>query len=227
MSASLDEALPALRVRALPGVWPPQRDARLLAKVMIQNQWARGASVLDMFTGSGVLAITAAKEGAGEVMAVDLSRKALLTVKINAAVHSARVKTARSDMFSALGDRSFDLVLANPPYIPGPAEVPSRGIARAWEGGYDGRLLIDRLCQEAPAHLRPGGHLLIVHSSMNGEQLTLERLEQAGLSAAVRLRHQGRLGRVSAGREEILRARGLLTGDIEETLVISAQKPAA
>lgn len=228
MIGSLEGELPSLRVLALPGVWRPQRDARLLAQVLIQNQWARGATVLDMFTGTGILAIAAAKAGANQVTAVDLSRRALLTVKMNSALHSVRVKVTRGDMFSELPGRSFDVIVANPPYIPGAADMPSRGIARAWEGGHDGRLLIDRLCAEAPAHLRPGGRLLMVHSSMNGERLTLERLERAGLDAAVRLRYRGRLGRVSAGREQVLRERGLIRGDeLEETLVIAAEKPPA
>lgn len=227
MSLETREGLRPLRVRALAGVWRPHDDARLLAQTIVSLEWTRGASVLDMFTGTGVLAILAAKAGARDVTAVDLSRRALLTTKLNAARNQAQVKVVQGDMFAAVPGQLFDLILANPPYIPGPADLPRRGIQRAWEGGYDGRLLIDRLCDEASAHLRPGGRLLIVHSSLNGEELTLKRLESAGLNATVRLRHRGRLGRVSLQREELLRSRGLLGGQdpVEETLVISGEKP--
>lgn len=220
------EEVDPLRVRALPGVWPPHDDARLLAQVVLSTRWARGASVLDMFTGTGVLAILAARAGARSVTAVDVSRRALLSTRLNALVNRARVRTRRGDMFAPVAGESFDLILANPPYVPGPVDVPDRGLGRAWEGGYDGRLLIDRLCDEAPRHLRPGGRLLIVHSSLNDESLTRARLERAGLKAVVRLRHRGRLGRVTIEREEILRSRGLLTepDPVEETLVISAER---
>jgi release factor glutamine methyltransferase len=222
-------ALRPIRIRGLPGVWRPQYDARLLAEVLVSLQWARGASVLELFAGTGALAIVAARAGARRVTAVDLSRRALLSAKANAAINSEPVKVRRSDMFARLAGESFDLVLANPPYIPGSPDLPGHGIERAWEGGYDGRLLIDRFCEEAPGHLNPGGRLLIVHSSLNGEQLTLERLQRVGLRSQVRLRHTGRLGPVSLAREQMLRSRGLLTESdpIEETLVISGEKPRA
>lgn len=214
-----------VRIRALPGVWPPHRDAWMTARVMVEQRLAAGRDVLDVFTGSGVLAVSAARGGARSVTAVDISRKALLNVRLNALLAGAQVRAVRSDMFSALAGQRFDLIVANPPYIPGEAELPARGLARAWEGGLDGRLLIDRLCAEAPRFLRPGGRMLIVHSSMNGEEETCRRLAAAGLSPEVLVRHRGPVGEVSRRRLATLRERGLLgveAGDVEETLIIAA-----
>lgn len=72
------------------------------------------------------------------------------------------------------------MVFSNPPYVPAPdSRPPSRGPERAWDAGVDGRAVIDRICAEAPALLRPGGVLLMVHSGMFGAEETLDRLAGA------------------------------------------------
>lgn len=187
-----------MRIVTLPGVFQPRSDACLLASVMSAHGLARDAAVLDVFTGSGALALAAAREGARKVVAVDVSRRALLTTLHNARRNgvAGAIHARRGDLFAPVAGERFDLVLANPPYVPSPrAGAPRRGARRAWEAGRDGRLLIDRLCAGAPAHLRPGGTLLLVHSSLCGEQATRDRLAAAGLGD-VRLlaRHRGPLG---------------------------------
>lgn len=221
--------LPRLRVAAPPGVWPPHRDAWLLARAAVERGFATGADVLDVFTGSGALAVASARAGARSVTAIDISRRALATVRLNAWRHRVQVRTLRGDLLAPVNGASFDLIVANPPYIPGDPTLPSRGLSRAWEGGFDGRLLIDRLCREAPARLRPAGRLLIVHSSINGEARTLELLGEQGVKAEVLERHRGPIGAVSAARLRLLRERGLLApedGDHEDTLIISATREA-
>jgi release factor glutamine methyltransferase len=196
----------------------------MVARIVLEENLAEGRDVLDVFAGSGVLAVTAAVAGARSVTAVDISRRALLNVRLNAALNGVGVDTVRSDMLAGVAGRRFDLIVANPPYIPGPPDLPRRGLARAWEGGVDGRLLIDPLLSQAPEHLRPGGRLLVVHSSMNGEAETRQQLESAGLRTEVLVRHRGILGEVSRRRVHMLRERGLLRadqGEYEETLVIA------
>jgi release factor glutamine methyltransferase len=125
------------------------------------------------------------------------------------------------------GER-FDLILANPPYLPGTDGLPRVGAARAWEGGADGRALIDRLCDAAPAQLAPAGRLVLVHSSLCGERATLAQLAAAGLEPAVLARRRGPLGPLLRARAERLRARGLLRDgqDEEELLVLAGAQPA-
>ena len=75
------------------------------------------------------------------------------------------------------GER-FDLIIANPPYVPAPAltEPPDAAPAR-WNAGHDGRAVIDRLiARRAPAHLEPGGCVLLVQSSVTGPRETLDAL---------------------------------------------------
>jgi release factor glutamine methyltransferase len=214
---------PPLRLRVLPGVWRPHSDARMVAQFVFEHRLADGGDVLDVFTGSGALALAAARSGARSVTAVDLSRRALLAVRFNARRNGVRVRTVRGDVLTPVAGEQFDLILANPPYFPGARRLPDHSAARAWEGGYDGRLLVDRLCTEAPAHLRPGGRLVIVHNTMTGEAQTRQSLESYGLCAEVVLRHRGPLGPVGRAAVALLRERGVpVPADDEEEIVVIA-----
>lgn len=216
-----------MRIVTVPGVFQPRSDARLLATAMRARGLASGARVLDLFTGSGVLAAAAAREGAREVVAVDVSRRALWAARRTARRNgvAARVRTRRGDLLAPVAGERFDLILANPPYVPSASDSPAAASARrAWEAGADGRLLIDRLCAQAPDHLARGGALLLVQSSLCGERETLARLEAAGLPAAVIVRERGPLGPLMHAQAPRLEARGLLAPGAreEELLVIAA-----
>jgi release factor glutamine methyltransferase len=214
----------SVRIITLPGVFQPHGDARLLARAMHEHGLARGARVLEGFPGSGALAVAAAHEGAREVTAVDVSRRALVTAWINARRNGARVRLRRGDLFAPVAGERFDLILANPPYVPSPDDaLPRAGASRAWEGGGDGRRLLDRLIAEAPAHLAPGGTLLLVQSSICGEQATLDRLYAAGLDAERLAAQRGPLGPLMRERAPLLEARGLLRpGQRDEELLVIA-----
>jgi release factor glutamine methyltransferase len=72
------------------------------------------------------------------------------------------VRTRHGDLLEAVHGERFDLIVANPPYVPAATdELPVNGAERAWDAGRDGRALIDRICATAPAHLRAGGSLLL------------------------------------------------------------------
>ena len=214
----------SVRIFTLPGVFQPHSDARLLAAAMRERGLARGARVLELFAGSGAIAVAAAREGAREVTAVDVSRRALASTWVNARRNGVRVRVRRGDLFAPVGGERFDLILANPPYVPSADDaLPRSGAARAWEGGGDGRLLLDRLCAEAPARLAPGGTLLLVQSSVCGERATLERLAAAGLDAQRVAAQRGPLGPLMRERAPLLEARGLLApGRREEQLLVLA-----
>jgi release factor glutamine methyltransferase len=218
-----------MRLIALPGVFRPLSDTRLLAECL-RGELRPGAHVADICTGTGLLAVTAAVHGAGAVSATDSSRRAVLNARLNARLNGVRLRALRGDLLEPLGGSSFDLIVSNPPYVPAETDaLPSRGAARAWDAGRDGRRLIDRLCDEAPRRLRPGGALLIVQSSVCGEASTCGRLESRGLHTDVPARRRGALGPILAGRAQILEARGVLApGEREEEiLVVRARLPSA
>jgi release factor glutamine methyltransferase len=214
-----------VRLIVMPGVFRPISDSRLLADCL-RRELSPGASVADICTGSGVLAVTAAVHGAGAVSATDCSRRAVWSARLNARLNGVVVSAVRGDLLQPVGGRQFDLIVSNPPYVPAESDdLPSRGAARAWDAGRNGRALIDRLCDEAPAHLRPGGTLLLVHSSVCDERSTLERLQSRGLETAVIARRRGMLGPILAGRARALQERGLLPPDeVEEIVVIRARR---
>jgi release factor glutamine methyltransferase len=202
----------------------------MLVRQINAQRLPRDASALDLCTGSGVLAIAAAQAGCRDVVAVDVSRRAVLAVRLNAALNRVRVRAVRGDLFEAVGGQRFDLIVSNPPYLPSPeGELPTRGLARAWEAGHDGRAVLDRLCAEAYAYLKPGGVMLLVHSELCGERATLDALSETGLTAEVVYRHQGRLGPIMQERADWLHEQGLLrdpVGQSEEMLVVKAERPA-
>lgn len=211
----------------LPGVYAPQDDTALLAEVLREEDVPRGARVLDVGTGSGALALEAARRGA-EVTAVDVSRRAVWTARLNAWLSRLPVRIRRGNLFSPVRGRTYDLILTNPPYVPAPdVGRGPRGRSRAWDAGSDGRLLLDRICRDAPALLRPGGLLLIVHSALSGPDRTLELLRASGLKATVVRRRWIDLGPVLRSREDWLRRRGLLApaDEREELVVIRAERP--
>jgi len=217
----------AMRIVVLPGVLRPPSDCHLLIEVMRERRLAAGAAVLDVFTGSGALAVASGLAGARTVTAVDISRRAVLNSRLNAALNRVRVRAKRGDLFGPVADDRFDLILANPPYIPSESdELPTRGAARAWDAGTDGRALLDRLCAEAAPRLAPGGSLLIVQSSLVGEEATLKLLAAAGLTAGVVARRHGQLGPIVQARADMLERRGILEPGqrSEELLVIGGSR---
>ena len=204
-----------MRVFAPPGVFTPLSDTRLLAERLRGEPRLRGGNVLDLCTGSGVLAVVAALAGAATVTAVDASHRSVLAARFNARLNGVRVRALRGDLFDPVAGERFDLIVSNPPYVPG------EGAGRGFDAGYDGRDLIDRVCARVADHLAPGGVALLVQSSVCGERATLEALSAAGLVAEVAERRRGPLGPVMQARTPELRERGLLLdGDQEELLVL-------
>jgi release factor glutamine methyltransferase len=213
----------------LPGVFRPISDSRFLADCLREQTLPPRASVLDLCTGSGILAVTAAMRGARSVTAVDISRRSVVTARLNARLNGVRITAIRGDLFDAVGNQRYDAIVANPPYVPAErADVPARGPERAWDAGCDGRVVLDRIVRESPAHLRPGGFLLLVFSSILGSDRTVEDLRASGLDAAVIARRRGPLGPLMTERVKYLEAQGLLApGQREEDVVIvRARKPA-
>lgn len=206
----------------LPGVFRPVTDAHLLIDAVRREGLTAATTVADLCTGTGIVAVAAARAGA-HVTAVDVSRRALCCARLNGLLAGVRVETRRGDLFAPLAGRRVDVITVNPPYLPAAddgAPAP-RGAARAWEGGADGRALISRICAGAIDHLRPGGALLMVHSSIIGVERTLGEMRGGRLEPSVVAQHRGPVGPLVHERAGALRARGYLhPGQREEDLVV-------
>jgi release factor glutamine methyltransferase len=216
-----------VRLVTLPGVFRPISDTWLLADALDGEHLTPGARVLDLCSGSGALAIRAAR--GAQVTAVDVSRRAVATIRLNALLNGVDVRAVRGDLLDAVPGERFDAIVSNPPYVPAPSdELPARGPARAWDAGRDGRALLDRICEAAPEHLAPGGVLLVVHSSLLGYERTAELLEAGGLEVDLAAQERGPLGPLMNGRRAHLEAVGMLDpGQREEdVLVVRGRKRA-
>ncbi|MCK9250634.1 MAG: methyltransferase [Solirubrobacteraceae bacterium] len=224
---TLDLAPPtAARLHVLPGVYRPAEDTWLLARAL-EREALDGADVLDLCTGSGAIAVAAAGAGA-RVSAVDLSRRAVLCARLNLRRRGARGRVRRGRLFDAAPRGPFDVITANPPYVPtGSRGGPPRGRSRAWDAGRDGRDVLDRICDEAPGRLRPGGRLLVVQSALADASRTVARLRRAGLDASIDARARIPFGPVLREREATLRRCGLLDPHErdEEIVVVRGRRP--
>ena len=124
--------------------------------------------VLDLCTGSGCLAVLASRSFPNaRIDAVDISGDALDVAARNIADYGLedRVTLHRGDLFKPLGQRRYDLIISNPPYVDarGMAELPRECRAEpklAFDGGADGLDIIRRILDEAGRHLTPQGGLL-------------------------------------------------------------------
>ena len=126
-------------------------------------------SALDLCTGSGCLAILMAHAfPQAHVTAVDLSADALEVARRNVADYhlQERIELIRSDVFTSLGKRRFDLIISNPPYVTAQAmaEIPTEYRHEpelALAAGEDGLDVVRRILAEARGHLNPGGFLAV------------------------------------------------------------------
>ncbi|MFD6916002.1 HemK2/MTQ2 family protein methyltransferase [Streptomyces virginiae] len=212
---------------ALPGVYRPQADTWFLAEALARESLGPRTEMLEIGTGTGVLALLGASRGA-QVTAVDVSWPAVVTARLNALRRRLPLRLAHGDFAARTAGRSFDLIIANPPYVPAAAtRLPSHGPERAWDAGPDGRAVIDRICASAATRLKPGGVLLMVHSGMCGARTTIDRLHRAGLAAEVTASVLVPWGPVLRSRRAWLERQGLAADaqEWEELVTIRAGHP--
>lgn len=221
MSLLVRTTFGSLRLLTPPGVYAPRSDTALLAS---QIGAVDRAEVLELCTGSGAVALTAVKRGARRVVAADLSRRAVASVRFNARLNRSRIDARRGDLFAvARADERFDAVLANPPYLPA---ADDEVCDDRWDAGPDGRLVLDRIIDGVRDSLKPEGRLVLVQSALASIEATRERLSRNGLEVIRAIEHVGPMGAIAmARRESLIRIGALDRGSRLETLVAFTARP--
>ena len=143
-------------------VYNPSDDSYLLLNVVDVKP---GETFLEVGSGSGLIAVHAAKLGA-KVMAVDLNPYAVDCTKRNAAMNGVRLDAAKSDLFENV-QGIFDVIAFNPPYLPEEG-TPTSWMEKAWSGGDEGSETAMRFLNDAWRHLTPGGRIYMILSSIGG-----------------------------------------------------------
>lgn len=184
------------RFAVTPAVLIPRPETELLVEQSLGVLRSAGLTrprVLELGTGSGVIAVTLALEYPGAaVMATDIDAAALEVAAENARTLGARVSLGLGDLYQAVGDEGpFDLIVSNPPYLgtdqgPRPEEnVVRNEPARALFGGADGLDIIRPLINGAPDYLAEGGYLILEMAPFQVERAEAIMLDRGFLESHI------------------------------------------
>ncbi|KGF82301.1 SAM-dependent methyltransferase [Massilia sp. JS1662] len=195
-----------LAFRVGPAVLIPRPDTELIVELALERLPGNAPRLLDMGTGSGVIAVAVAHTRPdADVTALDFSPDALAVAQANAAANGARVRFLESSWFDALATgETFDVIASNPPYIAAGDEHLAQGDLRfepvgALTDHADGLSALRIIIAGSPRHLAPGGWLLLEHGY---DQAAAVRalLVDAGFADVQSWQDLARIERVSGGR---------------------------
>jgi len=164
-------------------VYKPSDDSFLLVDNLDINS---GDRVLEIGTGSGIIAMYASKL-ADEVVATDINFNAIELAEENFENNNIiNIELLFGDLFEPLKsdsekDQKFDVILFNTPYLPTEeCEILEDNLNYAFDGGLDGRKVIDSFLNEVKNYLNESGRIQIVQSSLSNVEQTLLKLEELG-----------------------------------------------
>ena len=164
-------------------VYVPAEDSYLLAENLIikENQ-----SVLEIGTGSGIVAMYASKL-TDDITVTDINFDACELARKNFEANGIEnIEILFGNMFEPVKNRKFDVILFNTPYLPTEeGEVIDDTINYAFDGGLNGRKVIDLFLNEVKNHLNDGGIVQLIQSSLSGNEETLDKLDEAGFIAEI------------------------------------------
>ena len=193
-----------LRFKVNSNVLIPRQDTETLVEQVLKIV-KPGMKVLDLCTGSGCVLISVLKN-APELtgMGSDISKTALLVAKENAKLHEVDAEWVRSDLFDYLTE-TFDVIMANPPYIPTGEilslmpEVRDFEPENALDGGADGLDFYRKIAGQVKDYLNPGGYVYMEIGYDQGEAVS-ELMRNAGFTEVEVIKDLARNDRVVKGK---------------------------
>lgn len=160
-------------------VYEPAEDSYLMIGAALEeiDRSDRMLCILEIGTGSGIVSSVLMRHAPEHFyVSTDISPHAVACAKTNG------LQVIRADLFAGLAGR-FDLIIFNPPYLPtAPEERIDGWLDHAWNGGDDGRMVIDRFLLQAPAFLTDGGSVMLVVSSLTDIGKVRARMVSMGFS---------------------------------------------
>jgi release factor glutamine methyltransferase len=172
----------------VPALRPSEYTAALIQALRAHPGRVRGASALEIGSGSGVVLATLGALGAGSLCGIDIEDEAVVSgsLLLFQLGHVDSVEFHRGDMWLPVAGRRFDLIVANLPHFPMEGGDDVGGRLPTWSaGGADGRRLLDPFLEGLAGHLTPDGRAVITHNAFVDLERSREIVAQHGLSLRV------------------------------------------
>ena len=165
-------------------VYIPAEDSYLLADNL---EIKKGQSVLEIGTGSGIVALYASRL-TDNITVTDINFDACELARKNFKDNNIEnIEILFGNLFEPVENRKFDVILFNTPYLPTEdGEVLDDTINYAFDGGLNGRKVIDLFLNEVGNHLNDGGIVQMIQSSLSGNEETLEKFDELGFIAEIK-----------------------------------------
>lgn len=164
-------------------VYMPAEDSYMLADNL---KIKPGDSVLEIGTGTGIVAMYASKI-TDKITATDINFDAVQLAEENFKANNLEnIEILFGNLFEPVKDRKFDVILFNTPYLPTDNDdVIEDNLNYAFDGGLNGRKVIDLFLDEVKNHLNPKGIVQLIQSSLSDNEKTLDRLDEMGFIAEI------------------------------------------
>ncbi|MGD8803289.1 MAG: peptide chain release factor N(5)-glutamine methyltransferase [Gammaproteobacteria bacterium] len=203
----------SLSLKVTTDVLIPRPETETLIEFVLENFSGRtGMKIADVGTGSGAIACAlAAEHPQWVILATDVSAAALDIARFNASLHNLEnITFAQGDWLNALGDKDFDLIISNPPYIANNDTHLAEGDVRfepqaALTSGENGMDAITLLTQQSGDYLVHDGWLVVEHG-YDQQQPVFERFSEAGFTRITQLPDLAGQPRMTAARYRQTRA---------------------
>ena len=179
----MSDVMPDFIINTDDNVYVPAEDSYLLADNL---EIKKGQSVLEIGTGSGIVAMYASRL-TDDITVTDINFDACELARKNFTENGIEnIEILWGNLFEVVENRKFDVILFNTPYLPTEDdEVLDNTINYAFDGGLNGRKVIDLFLNEVKNHLNDGGIVQMIQSSLSGNDETLAKLDELGFIAEI------------------------------------------